>query len=131
MGPPEGADMPGRYEAQSALYPAQGIQDPLMIIHGTRDPVVLFSDPLALADGAGRAAPEGAAALHLLTVGGALRVGPAEGAAALRAVAVVRPGGRTFLSPRSKEDEENEQTDANQADRTKTDVLHHSPFNGS
>jgi|TARA_R100000501_G_scaffold14680_3_gene26665 dipeptidyl-peptidase-4 len=48
MGPPEGADMPGRYEAQSALYQAQGIEDPLMIIHGTRDPVVLYSDTMAL-----------------------------------------------------------------------------------
>ncbi|WP_033072944.1 S9 family peptidase [Sphingopyxis sp. MWB1] len=50
MGPPEGADMPARYEAQSALYQAHGIKDPLMIIHGTRDPVVLYSDTLALVD---------------------------------------------------------------------------------
>ena len=50
MGPPEGPDMPGRYEAQSALYQAQGIKDPLMIIHGTRDPVVLYSDTIALAE---------------------------------------------------------------------------------
>lgn len=50
MGPPEGADMPGRYEAQSALYQAKGITDPLMIIHGTRDPVVLYSDTMALAE---------------------------------------------------------------------------------
>jgi dipeptidyl-peptidase-4 len=50
MGPPEGPDMPGRYEAQSALYQAKGLKDPLMIIHGTRDPVVLYSDTMALAE---------------------------------------------------------------------------------
>lgn len=50
MGPHTGPDMPGRYEAQSALYQAQGIRDPLMIIHGTRDPVVLYSDTIALAE---------------------------------------------------------------------------------
>lgn len=51
MGPPEGRDMPARYEAQSAVYQAKGIRDPLMIIHGTRDPVVLYSDTIALAEG--------------------------------------------------------------------------------
>ncbi|MGQ2941244.1 MAG: prolyl oligopeptidase family serine peptidase [Blastomonas fulva] len=51
MGPHEGPDMPARYEAQSALYQAKGIEDPLMIIHGTRDPVVLYSDTIALAEG--------------------------------------------------------------------------------
>lgn len=50
MGPPEGEDMPARYEAQSALYQAGGIEDPLMIIHGSRDPVVLYSDTIALAE---------------------------------------------------------------------------------
>ncbi len=50
MGPPEGADMPARYEAQSAMYQSQGIQDPVMIIHGTRDQVVLYSDTIALAE---------------------------------------------------------------------------------
>lgn len=50
MGNHQGADMPGRYEAQSALYQAKGIRDPLMIIHGTRDPVVLYSDSIALAE---------------------------------------------------------------------------------
>jgi dipeptidyl-peptidase-4 len=50
MGPPDGADMPGRYEAQSALYQSKGIKDPLMIIHGTRDPVVLYSDTVALTE---------------------------------------------------------------------------------
>ena len=51
MGPPEGDDMPARYEAQSPLYHAEGIEDPLMIIHGSRDPVVLYSDTIALAEG--------------------------------------------------------------------------------
>ncbi|WP_160325578.1 prolyl oligopeptidase family serine peptidase [Pelagerythrobacter marensis] len=50
MGPPEGDDMPERYEAQSALYQSAGIEDPLMIIHGSRDPVVLYSDTIALAE---------------------------------------------------------------------------------
>lgn len=50
MGSHEGSDMPGRYEAQSALYQAKGIRDPLMIIHGTRDPVVLYSDTVTLAE---------------------------------------------------------------------------------
>jgi dipeptidyl-peptidase-4 len=50
MGPPEGADMPARYEAQSALYQAKGIRDPLMIIHGSRDPVVLYSDTIAVVE---------------------------------------------------------------------------------
>jgi dipeptidyl-peptidase-4 len=42
--------MPARYEAQSALYHAHKIQDPLMIIHGTRDPVVLYSDSVAFTE---------------------------------------------------------------------------------
>lgn len=50
MGPPDGADMPARYEVQSALYQSAGIEDPLMIIHGTRDPVVLYSDTIALVE---------------------------------------------------------------------------------
>jgi len=50
MGPPDGPDMPGRYEAQSVLYQSKGIRDPLMIIHGTRDPVVLYSDTIALTE---------------------------------------------------------------------------------
>ena len=50
MGPPDGADMPARYEAQSPLYQIQGARDPLMIIHGTRDPVVLYSDTVALTE---------------------------------------------------------------------------------
>lgn len=47
MGPPDGPDMPGRYEAQSALYHVHKIKDPVMVIHGTRDPVVLYSDTVA------------------------------------------------------------------------------------
>jgi dipeptidyl-peptidase-4 len=50
MGNHSGPDMPARFEAQSALYQAKGIRDPLMIIHGTRDPVVLFSDTTTLAE---------------------------------------------------------------------------------
>ena len=50
MGPPDGPDMPARYEAQSPLYQVQGVKDPLMLIHGTRDPVVLYSDTVALTE---------------------------------------------------------------------------------
>jgi dipeptidyl-peptidase-4 len=50
MGPPDGPDMPGRYAAQSALYQSKGIRDPLMIIHGSRDPVVLYSDTIAFTE---------------------------------------------------------------------------------
>ncbi|MBT4519834.1 MAG: prolyl oligopeptidase family serine peptidase [Halieaceae bacterium] len=48
MGPAEGDDMPGRYQNQSALYHTDGLQDPLMIIHGNRDHVVLYSDTIAV-----------------------------------------------------------------------------------
>jgi dipeptidyl-peptidase-4 len=48
MGEPHGEDQPGRYQAQSALYHTKGLQDPLMIIHGSRDPVVLYSDTIAV-----------------------------------------------------------------------------------
>ena len=40
--------MPGRYEKQSPLYHTEGLQDPLMIIHGNRDQVVLYSDTIAV-----------------------------------------------------------------------------------
>jgi dipeptidyl-peptidase-4 len=50
MGPAQGEDMPGRYENQSPLYHTEGLQDPLMIIHGTRDSVVLYSDTIAVAN---------------------------------------------------------------------------------
>lgn len=48
MGPASGDDMPERYENQSALYQVQGIEDPLMIIHGNRDDVVLYADTIAV-----------------------------------------------------------------------------------
>ena len=50
MGPPRGDDHPARYERQSALYHTAGLADPLMIIHGTRDEVVLYSDTIALVE---------------------------------------------------------------------------------
>jgi dipeptidyl-peptidase-4 len=50
MGPATGADMPGRYEKQSPLYHTEGLQDPLMIIHGNRDEVVLYADTIAVAN---------------------------------------------------------------------------------
>lgn len=48
MGEPDGDDFPARYERQSALFQTAGLEDPLMIIHGTTDPIVLYSDTLAL-----------------------------------------------------------------------------------
>lgn len=48
MGEPNGEDFPARYERQSALYQTQGLADPLMLIQGTRDVVVLYSDTIAL-----------------------------------------------------------------------------------
>jgi dipeptidyl-peptidase-4 len=50
MGEATGDDQPGRYESQSALYHSAGLADPLMIIHGTRDPVVLYSDTIAVVE---------------------------------------------------------------------------------
>ncbi|MEM9314403.1 MAG: prolyl oligopeptidase family serine peptidase [Pseudomonadota bacterium] len=50
MGEPGGEDQPERYEAQSALYHSAGLVDPLMIIHGTRDQVVLYSDTIAVVE---------------------------------------------------------------------------------
>lgn len=50
MGAPRGEDYPARYERQSALYHTQGLADPLMIIHGTGDDVVLYSDTIALVE---------------------------------------------------------------------------------
>ncbi|MEE4279261.1 MAG: prolyl oligopeptidase family serine peptidase [Halieaceae bacterium] len=49
MGEPDGDDQPERYESQSALYHSAGLADPLMIIHGTRDQVVLYADTIAVA----------------------------------------------------------------------------------
>jgi dipeptidyl-peptidase-4 len=50
MGEPKGDDFPERYERQSALYQTKGLADPLMLIHGTRDVVVLYSDTIALTE---------------------------------------------------------------------------------
>ncbi|MDJ0657357.1 MAG: prolyl oligopeptidase family serine peptidase [Xanthomonadales bacterium] len=48
MGEHTGEDQPGRYESQSPLYHSAGLKDPLMIIHGSRDQVVLYSDTIAV-----------------------------------------------------------------------------------
>jgi len=48
MGPPRGADFPARYQAQSVLWQADGLRDPVMLLHGTRDEVVLYADTMAL-----------------------------------------------------------------------------------
>jgi dipeptidyl-peptidase-4 len=37
MGKPAGDDYPARYERQSSVFHAAGLEDPLMIIHGTKD----------------------------------------------------------------------------------------------
>ncbi|MEX2123443.1 MAG: prolyl oligopeptidase family serine peptidase [Woeseia sp.] len=50
MGEPAGDDYPSRYERQSPFFQAEGLEDPLMIVHGTRDNVVLYSDSIALAE---------------------------------------------------------------------------------
>jgi len=50
MGPTHGADYPKRYEDQSALFHTAGLEDALMIIHGTRDEVVLYADTMALVE---------------------------------------------------------------------------------
>jgi dipeptidyl-peptidase-4 len=48
MGKTTGDDQPERYQNQSPLYHSAGLVDPLMIIHGTRDQVVLYSDTMAV-----------------------------------------------------------------------------------
>jgi len=50
MGEPTGDDQPERYQQQSALYHTSGLADPLMIIHGTKDPVVLYADTTAVVE---------------------------------------------------------------------------------
>lgn len=50
MGLTEGEDYPERYRAQSALFHTAGLEDQLMIIHGTRDEVVLYADTMALVE---------------------------------------------------------------------------------
>jgi len=50
MGVPEGDDQPGRYDLQSAMYHTGGLEDPLMIIHGSKDDVVLYSDTMTVVE---------------------------------------------------------------------------------
>lgn len=50
MGEPRGDDFPSRYEKQSPLYHTDGLQDPYMIIHGTKDVIVLYSDTIAVVE---------------------------------------------------------------------------------
>lgn len=44
------SDEPAAYEASSAFARAEGLRDPLLIIHGMRDRVVLYKDSLALVE---------------------------------------------------------------------------------
>ncbi len=48
MGERSGDDYPARYERISALYHTDAIQAPLMILHGTADSVVMYSDSIAV-----------------------------------------------------------------------------------
>ena len=41
-------DNKGKYEASSPYYHAAGLRDPLLIIHGMRDSVVLYKDTVVL-----------------------------------------------------------------------------------
>lgn len=50
MGLTEGEDYIDRYTAQSALFHSAGLEDKLMIMHGTRDEVVLYADTMALVE---------------------------------------------------------------------------------
>jgi dipeptidyl-peptidase 4 len=50
MGRPSGDDQPERYSAQSAMDHTSGLEDPLMIIHGSRDQVVLYSDTIEVVE---------------------------------------------------------------------------------
>ncbi|KKB80657.1 hypothetical protein VW29_16780 [Devosia limi DSM 17137] len=50
MGLAEGEDFIERYRAQSALFHTEGLQDELMILHGTKDEVVLYADTMALVE---------------------------------------------------------------------------------
>ncbi|WP_160735409.1 S9 family peptidase [Altericroceibacterium endophyticum] len=49
MGAAEGDDFPERFQDQSAYYQSAGLADPLTIIQGTKDQVVLYADTMALA----------------------------------------------------------------------------------
>ncbi len=48
MGPPQ--DHPAEYEAASPYAHAEGLRDPLLIIHGMRDCIVLYKDSVVLVD---------------------------------------------------------------------------------
>ena len=50
MGLTEGEDFIDRYRKQSALFHSAGLKDPLTILHGTKDEVVLYADTLALVE---------------------------------------------------------------------------------
>lgn len=50
MGRPDESGAEARYRQSSALFSAQAIQSPLMILHGTRDTTVLYSDTVALTE---------------------------------------------------------------------------------
>jgi len=50
MGERSGDDYPARYERQSALFQSEGLADPLMIVHGSADPIVLYADSIALVE---------------------------------------------------------------------------------
>ncbi|MEX2123128.1 MAG: prolyl oligopeptidase family serine peptidase [Woeseia sp.] len=50
MGEPKGDDYPERYRRQSSLWQVSGLEDPLMIIHGTRDSIVEYSDTIAFVE---------------------------------------------------------------------------------
>lgn len=50
MGLTEGEDYIERYSRQSALFHSAGLSDPLTILHGTKDEVVLYSDTMALVE---------------------------------------------------------------------------------
>ncbi len=47
MGERKGPDYPARYERLSALYQSDRIVDPVMILHGTADAVVMYADSVA------------------------------------------------------------------------------------
>ena len=50
MGPAEGDDQPERYNSQSAMNYTSGLEDALMIIHGSKDPVVLYADTIEVVE---------------------------------------------------------------------------------
>jgi dipeptidyl-peptidase-4 len=50
MGRPTGDDQPERYSSQSAMDHTSGLEDPLMIIHGSKDQVVLYSDTIEVVE---------------------------------------------------------------------------------